>query len=86
MRNGAQFRAKVYPASTAPRRKAMNKLGLIVLGGSIAAAAFLLIIWLIGFLVHIGGALIHLLLVLAMVLGFLGGIVGIVLLIVGKKS
>ncbi len=64
----------------------MNKVGLVILGGSLAAAAFLVVIWVIGFIGHIGGALIHLLLVLAMAVGLFGAIVGIVVLIVGKKS
>ena len=64
----------------------MNKMGLLILGGSIAAAAVLLIIWFIGFLGHIGGGLIHLLLILAMMIGSLGFIVGIVVLLVGKKG
>jgi hypothetical protein len=64
----------------------MNKVGLLILVGSIAAAAFLLVIWVVGFLAHIGGALIHLLLVLALLLGFVGGLVGIVVLLMGKKT
>ena len=64
----------------------MNKAGLLILGASFLAAAILVVVWLIGFVVHIGGALIHLLLVLAMAIGLFGAIVGIVVLIVGKKS
>ena len=64
----------------------MNKTGILILGGSIAAAAVLLIIWFIGFLAHIGGGLIHLLLILAMLVGFIGFITGLVVLLVGKKT
>jgi hypothetical protein len=64
----------------------MKKIGVLILCGSIAAAAVLVAIWLIGFLTHIGGALIHLLLVIAVSIGFIGSIVGIVLLVVGKKT
>ena len=64
----------------------MNKTGLLILGGSFVAAAVLLIIWFIGFLTHIGGGLIHLLLILAMFVGFIGFLTGIVVLLVGKKT
>jgi hypothetical protein len=61
-------------------------MGLLILGGSLSAAAFLVVIWLIGFVIHVGGALIHLLLVLALLLGFIGSIVGVLMLLVGKKT
>lgn len=64
----------------------MNKTGLLILVGSIGAAVILLIIWFIGVLTHIGGALIHLLLILAMLVGFIGFITGLVVLLGGKKS
>ena len=64
----------------------MNRMGLLILGGSLSAAAFLVVIWLIGFVIHVGGALIHLLLVLALLLGFIGSIVGVLMLLVGKKT
>lgn len=64
----------------------MNKVGLLILVGSLAVAAFLLVVWLIGFLGHIGGGLIHLLLILALLVGGAGSIVGIVVMLVGKKA
>lgn len=64
----------------------MHKAGLVILVGSIAAAALLLFLWFIGFLVHIGGGLIHLLLVLALVVGGTGCIVGLVVMLAGKKA
>lgn len=64
----------------------MNKVGLLILVGSLAVAAFLLVVWLIGFLGHIGGGLIHLLLILALLVGGTGFIVGIVVMLVGKKA
>jgi hypothetical protein len=64
----------------------MNKTGLLVLIGSIVAAAFLLVIWFIGFLLHLGGGLIHLLLVLALVVGGIGTIVGVVVMLVSNKA
>lgn len=64
----------------------MNKVGLLIVGGSILGAGLLFVIWLVGFLVQIGGALIHLALLLAIVVGLGGGIVGLVVMLVGKKS
>ncbi|HSS21496.1 MAG TPA: hypothetical protein VLL54_15585 [Pyrinomonadaceae bacterium] len=64
----------------------MNKTGLLLLGGSIGAAAVLAFVWLLGFVAHIGGALIHLLLVLALLIGFIGSIIGMVAIVVGKKT
>ena len=64
----------------------MNKAGLVILVGSIAAAALLLVVWLIAFLAHLGGSLIHLLLVLALVVGVTGFIVGLVMMLAGKKA
>ena len=62
----------------------MSKVGLIVLIGSLVAAALLFALWLVGFLAHVGGALIHLLLVLALPVGFIGGLIGMILIVVGK--
>ena len=64
----------------------MNKPGLIILLGSWAAAGFLIALWLVGFLVGIGGGLIHLLLVLAIPVGAMGTIIGLVVLLAGKKT
>jgi hypothetical protein len=64
----------------------MNKSGLVILVGSIAAAALLTVLWLIGFLFAVGGNLVHLLIVLALPVGFIGGILGIILMLTGKKS
>lgn len=64
----------------------MNKVGLLILVGSLAVAAFLLVVWLIGIRGHIGGGLIHLLLILALLVGGTGFIVGIVVMLVGKKA
>ncbi len=58
----------------------------MILVGSIAAAALLLVFWLIGFVGHFGGSLIHLLLVLALVVGVTGFIVGLVVMLAGKKA
>lgn len=64
----------------------MNRIGLLILVGSILGAGLLLVIWLVGFIAHVGGGLIHLALLLALLLGSVGGIVGLVVMLVGKKS
>ncbi|HWN09679.1 MAG TPA: DUF5670 family protein [Pyrinomonadaceae bacterium] len=63
----------------------MSKAGRVILVGSIIAAGFLLVVWFIGFLGGFGGNLIHLLLVLALAIGVIGSVIGIVVMIVGKK-
>jgi hypothetical protein len=63
----------------------MRKTGLIILIGSLLGAVGLFLLWIVGFIFHVGGGLIHLLLILAPLLGFLGGITGLILVIVGKK-
>ena len=52
---------------------------------SLAGAAFLIVLWLIGLLTGAVGNLVHLLLLLALPVGFLGGILGVVLIIAGKN-
>jgi hypothetical protein len=58
----------------------------ITIGASIVIAGFLLIIWLIGAVIGIFGGLIHLLLLLALLIGFVGIAVGVFLLLTGKKQ
>ena len=62
----------------------MTKLGLGILIASIAISVLLLLVWMIGFVVNVGGALIHMLLVLSLLLGTVGSLIGIVVLLVGK--
>ena len=64
----------------------MNKTGLAVLGASIGAAFLLFIIWLIGLLTNIAGNLIHVALLLALAVGFFGTVIGLVLIVIGRKS
>ena len=64
----------------------MKKAGIIILIASLVGAALMIVVWLLGFLLAIGGGLIHLLLVLALPVGFIGGIVGLVLILLGKKN
>ncbi len=57
----------------------------MILLGSFAVAALLTVIWFVGFLVNVAGNLIHLLLVLALLVGSIGGIVGLIVMLMGKK-
>jgi len=62
----------------------MKIAGFVTLGVSVAGAALLFVIWLVGFNFRIGGNLIHLLLLLAILLGFIGGLAGIILVVLGR--
>lgn len=64
----------------------MRRTGSIILGGSLALAALLIILWLAGAILGIGGSLIHLLLVLALLVGTVGTLLGMVLLLAGKRD
>jgi hypothetical protein len=63
----------------------MRKRGIAVILGTLALAALLLVLWLAGLIAHIGGALIHLLLVLALVTVPAGVVIGIIFLVVDGK-
>ena len=61
----------------------MRNAGIAVLVGSVVAAGILLLVWLLGLVAGFtAGGLIHLLLVLAILLGPAGVIVGVVLIVV----
>lgn len=63
----------------------MRNAGIAVLVGSVAVTAVLLIIWLLGLVLGMtAGGLIHLLLVLAFLVGPAGVIIGVVLLVVAN--
>lgn len=57
----------------------------ITIGAALVIAGFLLFIWLIGVILG-AGSLIHLLLLLALLLGFLGIAAGVYMLVAGKKQ
>lgn len=78
-----QFTAPSAPSGDARRPKPMA--AYITIGASILIAGFLLFVWLIGVILGIGGSLIHLLLVLALLIGFIGIAVGIFLLVMSKR-
>ena len=63
----------------------MNKTGLKILLGSIATAVFLLVLWFVGFIFAVGGGLIHLLLVLAMLIGGIGSFAGLLVMLLVKQ-
>ena len=63
----------------------MRSAGIAVLLGAVALAGLSLIVWLLGLILGIGGALIHLLLLLAMLVGPAGAVAGIVLILVGRS-
>ncbi len=61
----------------------MKIAGFITLGVSFAGAALLFVISLVLFLGHYGGGFLILLL-LAILLGFIGGLAGIILVVLGR--
>jgi len=63
----------------------MRKTAFIILGLSAGVTFFSPVIWLVGLLAGIGGGLIHLFLILTP-FGVLGLIVGVVLLLAGKRA
>lgn len=72
------------PEQGAKRPKPM--VAYIIIGASIVIAGFLLLVWLIGLIAGIGGGLIHLLFLLALLIGFLGIAGGVAMLLMGKKQ
>lgn len=62
----------------------MRNTGLRVLIATFGLVGLLIALWLVGFILGIGGNLIHLSLVLAILIAPVGGIVGIVLLIIAS--
>jgi uncharacterized membrane protein YoaK (UPF0700 family) len=64
----------------------MRNAGIAVLVGSVVTAGILLLVWLLGLVTGFtAGGLIHLLLVLAILLGPAGVVVGVVLLVVANS-
>ncbi len=57
----------------------------ITIGASIVVAGFLFFIWLIGVIAGIGGSLIHLLFVLALLVGLIGIAAGVFMLVMSKR-
>jgi hypothetical protein len=64
----------------------VRQAGLLILVGSLMATFITLSLWFGGLVFGLGGALIHLLLVIALTIGPLGFAVGLVLLLVGSRG
>jgi hypothetical protein len=60
--------------------------GVATIVGSVGLAGLLLILWLAGLVMHVGGGLIHLLLLLAMLIGPTGLAVGVVLVLLAGRE
>ena len=71
------------PGAAKPRRPLA---AYITIGAAIVIAGFLMFLWLILAVAGVGGSLIHLLLVLALLIGFIGIAVGIFLLVMSKRQ
>ncbi len=63
----------------------MRNVGIAVLVGSLALSGLLLVVWLVGLVTALGGGLIHLFLVLAILVGAAGAAAGVVLILVGHS-
>jgi hypothetical protein len=63
-----------------------RRAGVAIIVGSVGLAGLLIILWLAGFILHLGGALIHLVLLLAMLLGPTGLAVGVVLVLIAGRE
>jgi hypothetical protein len=72
------------PEQGAKRPKPM--VAYITIGAAIVIAGFLLFVWLIGLIAGVGGSLIHLLFLLALLIGFIGIAAGVAMLVMGKKG
>ena len=64
----------------------MTNKGVVVLGGSLLVAGLLLFVWVLGLVFGFGGGLIHLLLLLALVVGPAGVLAGVVLILAGARQ
>jgi hypothetical protein len=63
-----------------------RRTGVAIIVGSVVLASLLIVLWLAGFVAHVGGALIHLLLLLAMLLGPTGLAIGVVLVLIAGRE
>jgi hypothetical protein len=64
----------------------VRNAGIAILAGSVLLAALSLFLWLLGLLGGVGGGLIHLLLVFAILVGPAGVVTGVVLILVGGRK
>jgi hypothetical protein len=63
-----------------------RRAGVATIVGSVGLAGLLIVLWLAGFVMHVGGALIHLLLLLAMLVGPTGLAIGVVLVLIAGRE
>jgi Family of unknown function (DUF5670) len=63
-----------------------RRAGVATIVGSVGLAGLLIILWLAGLVMHVGGGLIHLLLLLAMLVGPAGLAVGVVLVLLAGRE
>ena len=80
-----QHQSFTAPPAPEGAKRSKPMVAYVTIGASIVIAGFLLLIWLIGLILG-AGALIHLLLLLALLIGFVGIAVGVFLLLAGKKQ
>jgi hypothetical protein len=64
----------------------VRNLGIGILVGTVALAGLLLLVWLLGVVFGVGGGLIHLLLVLAILVAPAGIVAGAVLIFIGSRQ
>jgi hypothetical protein len=64
----------------------LRKRGIAIILGTFALAGLLFVLWLVGLITHIGGGLIHLLLLLAIVIVPLGVVAGVIFLVLDSKQ
>ncbi|MDT5293262.1 MAG: hypothetical protein QOJ76_142 [Acidobacteriota bacterium] len=64
----------------------MRNLGIGILVGAVALTGLLLLVWVFGLVFGVGGGLIHLLLVLAILVAPVGIAAGVVLIVIGSRQ
>jgi hypothetical protein len=63
-----------------------RRAGIAIIVGSVGLAGLLILLWLAGIVIHFGGGLIHLVLLLAMLVGPTGLALGVVLVLVAGRE
>ncbi|MDT7541662.1 MAG: hypothetical protein QOE33_1566 [Acidobacteriota bacterium] len=63
-----------------------RRAGVAIIIGCVGLAGLLMLLWLAGLVMHVGGGLIHLLLLLAMLVGPTGLALGVVLVIIAGRE
>ena len=63
-----------------------RRAGIAIIVGSVGLAGLLIVLWLTGFVMHVGGGLIHLVLLLAMLVGPTGLALGVILILLAGRG